>query len=131
MRAKAPAKLRILVVDDDELVSETFKLLLECEGHLVTTAPGAREALALFRPASFDLVITDLSMPGMTGDKLAATIKSLAPAEPVILLTGGSEAILGDEDRFEHVDSILCKPLSYAELQKGIDAALAAASPVC
>jgi CheY-like chemotaxis protein len=129
MRPKAQTKLRILIVDDDKAVSETFKLLLENEGHLVTTAPGGQEALAFFRPDSFDLVITDLAMPGMKGDELAAAIKTMAPAQPVMLITGHHEAAQADENRLKYIDHVLGKPLSYSDLREGILAALAAAHP--
>jgi CheY-like chemotaxis protein len=59
---------RVLVVDDDPLVSESLKQVLVFGGHAVEIVPGAAEALALFEPGKFDLVIADYRMPGMQGD---------------------------------------------------------------
>ncbi len=72
MDTKFVTGLRVLVVDDEQPVSDAFKLLLEGDGHAVTAALGGDEALALFRSAQFDLVITDLDMPGIKGDELGA-----------------------------------------------------------
>src|ERR1035437_11108481 len=74
---------RILLTDDQEEVRETTKLMLEMDEHIVTEAGNGREALDLFTPGRFDLVITDYLMPLMKGDELARNIKRLAPSEPI------------------------------------------------
>ncbi len=79
----------ILVVDDDALVSMGTAAMLEDLGHRVTEVSSGRDALAaLARNQSFDLVITDHAMPGMTGSELAAQIKISYPGMPIILASG-------------------------------------------
>ncbi len=79
----------ILVVDDDALVSMGTAAMLEDLGHSVTEVSSGRDALAaLARNQSFDLVITDHAMPGMTGSELAAQIKISYPGMPIILASG-------------------------------------------
>src|SRR5690242_2929184 len=67
MDAGAIMRRHILVVDDELLVAETVTLLLEWDGHLVDMASSGEEALSLFEPGKFDLVITDFFMPTMDG----------------------------------------------------------------
>ncbi len=77
-------------MDDDDAVRRTFQLMLEHQGHEVATAGGGQEALGLFQKGGFELVIADLDMPGMKGDELAAAIRAIAPAQPIILATARS-----------------------------------------
>ena len=81
---------RILLADDQQEVREMTKLMLDMDGHIVTEAGNGREALDLFTPDRFDLVITDYVMPLMKGDELARNIKRLAPAEPILMITGSA-----------------------------------------
>jgi PAS domain S-box-containing protein len=86
---------RILFVDDEESIVKLARQRLERLGYKVEATTSPIEALALFRskPDQFDLIITDLTMPKMTGDKLVAEILSLRPNIPIILCTGFSERI--------------------------------------
>ncbi len=72
-------RLRVLAVDDEPPVRDILTHLLEGEGHEVVTAAGAREALDVFTNGSFDLVITDMAMPGMSGGQLAAALRPSRP----------------------------------------------------
>src|SRR5690349_17749673 len=84
-------KRRILVVDDEPMVCETVKMLLQFQGHVVKDAGSGEEALAVFQPGKFDLVITDFFMPNMTGGDLAVAIKTRSPCQPIVLLTAYAE----------------------------------------
>jgi CheY-like chemotaxis protein len=84
---------RILVVDDDPFVCETVTMLLRFDGHRVEMAGSGSQALAVFEPCRFDLIITDFFMPAMKGDELACAIKKRAPAQPVMLLTAYPERL--------------------------------------
>jgi CheY-like chemotaxis protein len=80
--------LRILVIDDDPAVLDSMRFILELDSHAVTTADGGRAGIDAFAGAQsgdapFGLVITDLSMPEVDGDAVAAEIKRLAPGTPV------------------------------------------------
>jgi CheY-like chemotaxis protein len=108
---KTPAR-RILVVDDEPFVCEAVKLMLVYDGHSVETAGGGREALAKFDPERFDLVITDYKMEGMKGDALAAAIKQIAPAKPIILLTA-----FAPSEKPWAIDLVLSKPFHFDSLR--------------
>jgi CheY-like chemotaxis protein len=107
--------LKILVVEDDLLVSRSLALILKRAGYLTDVVADAKHALLLFEPGKFDLVITDYEMPGMKGDELASIIKSQAPAQPVIILTGYLERLERDEKPIV-ADAVLGKPFPMAEL---------------
>ncbi len=77
----------ILIVDDDQAVRDTLSKALRFDGHVVTSAADGPEALSIFEPKMFDLVFTDLKMPGMAGDKVAAEIKRRAPTQAVVAVT--------------------------------------------
>ena len=114
--------LRVLAVDDEPPVREILTHLLESEGHRVVTAGGAREALERFHEEAFDLVITDMAMPGMSGEQLASTLKTLSPRLPIMLLTGFGAFL--DPAKRRDVDVVASKPITLEELRRGIEAAL-------
>ena len=111
---------RILVVDDEPLVRYTVQLLLGDEGYIVDEAGSAAQALALFKPGKFDMVFTDYFMPDMKGDQLAATIKMLAPKQPVVMLTAFPEKLQCSAYPLGGVDSIICKPFEIDTLRWAI-----------
>ena len=120
-----PARLacqRILVVDDDPLLLKSLRDTLEFDGHAVTTATGGLAGLEAFSAAReaespFDLVITDLGMPYVDGRQVAAGVKELSPATPVILLTGWGQRLMDDGDIPAHVDRVLNKPPRLSEMR--------------
>ncbi|MBI3973952.1 MAG: response regulator [Chloroflexi bacterium] len=79
-----------------------------------------KEALQRFRAGDFDLVITDRTMPGMSGDQVAAAIKRAAPGTPVILLTGYGDLMAASGEQPPGVDLILAKPLTMSALRQAI-----------
>ncbi len=87
---------RILVIDDELPIAKINSQILQRFGYHVTIRTSSIEALELFRskPNGFDLVITDMTMPNMTGDKLAAELITIRPEIPVILCTGYSKKYL-------------------------------------
>jgi CheY-like chemotaxis protein len=110
---------RILVVDDEAMVLDAVRLTLTHYGYRVETASSAAEALAKMPEGNYQLVVTDLKMPCMTGDELAREIKQRHPGIPVILLTGYAPDIPPAD-----VDAILLKPFSTSELRSTVAAAL-------
>jgi PAS domain S-box-containing protein len=112
----------ILLVDDEETILRMERKMLERLGYRVTTRTNSVEALELFRGASdeFDLVITDMTMPDMTGEAFAAELKKIRKEIPVILCTGFSSKIsLGTAEALG-VESFLMKPVVKGELLKTI-----------
>jgi len=110
------AKLRILVVDDEPSVGNTIKMLLQFDGHEVEATHNSGDALAMFEPDRFDLIITDYAMPGMNGNQLAAAIKADAPDQPVIMITGHA----GTLPPSPSVDFIIGKPFRLEHLREAI-----------
>ncbi|MEJ0090914.1 MAG: response regulator [Limisphaerales bacterium] len=120
-----PAQKKILVVDDEPMVCEAVKMLLEFDGHQIITASNANEALALFEKDGFDVVITDYTMPGMKGDELALALKARLPGQPVIMLTAHAEMIRTTAVPLVAVDQLVSKPFQFADLQDAIERATA------
>jgi signal transduction histidine kinase/CheY-like chemotaxis protein len=116
---------RILVIDDDVDVRETTADLLAAEGHSVSQAASGAEGVSMFRTHRYDVVFTDLGMPGMTGWEVAEAIKALNPATRIVLLTGWGEEIGQAAPQRGCVDQIAGKPLDLAAV-----APLIAAAPV-
>jgi CheY-like chemotaxis protein len=117
---RGPGSLKILVVDDEEEQRELLKEYLCGDGHRVQVAPDGREALRKFMGGYYDLVITDRSMPEISGDRLAAQIKAEAPEKPVIMLTGFGDMMDAAGEEIEGIDSVLSKPVSLDELRDAI-----------
>lgn len=110
------ATARILVVDDEPMVRSVLVRLLELSGHEVLSAASGSEALSKVMNNSFDIVFTDQGMPEMNGRQLAAEIRNLKPALPIVLLTGDTEA--GSPD--ETIDLVLSKPFKRDDLESSI-----------
>jgi len=112
----------ILFVDDDAVVIRTTQSVLNYLGYRVETRSDPREALALFaeRPGEFDLVITDMTMPRMTGASLAGEIMSIRPGIPVIICTGHSDLIDEETAKNMGISSFLMKPVTLEKMAKTI-----------
>jgi CheY-like chemotaxis protein len=103
---------RILLVDDETLVAMVIERFLHEAGFFVLGARSGAEALLLFAESPWDLVITDRSMPEMTGEQLAHQIKSSDPATPIILMSGYGSPVTAAE----LFDAVLSKPFSKEHL---------------
>ncbi|RJP95195.1 MAG: PAS domain S-box protein [Desulfobacteraceae bacterium] len=113
-------KERILVVDDERIVARANQLRLEQIGYSVAIKTDSEEALELFRenPDGFDLVITDMTMPKMTGDVLAVEMMKIRPGFPVILCTGYSSEISEEMAGKKGIKAFLIKPVALKDLAK-------------
>jgi signal transduction histidine kinase/ActR/RegA family two-component response regulator len=115
-------RLRILVIDDEQVILQSLRLSLQRDGHTVATAPGGRGGIEAFRAAcergqSFEVVITDLGMPNVDGIAVAAAVKSLRPDAVVILLTGLGHQLQDAHETPLHVDHVLSKPTRLATIR--------------
>jgi signal transduction histidine kinase len=106
--------LQVLVVDDDPMVREALQMALDAIGYPAVGAPNGQEAVELVKEQPFDVVVTDLGMPGMSGWKVAEEVKRLSPRTQVMILTGWGETI--EPTRF--VDETLSKPLELSVLRE-------------
>jgi PAS domain S-box-containing protein len=113
---------QILLVDDERALTDIGRLMLETLGYKVESFTSSVEALKAFeaQPDKFDLVITDMTMPHMTGIKLAKELMRLRPQIPVILCSGFSDLITPEKAREMGIKTMLIKPVSLAELAKTV-----------
>jgi len=121
--APAPSKrsLRVLCIDDDEMVLQSMKDLLAYFGHRVGVASGGKNGIEAFCTAKqknepYDMVITDMNMPEVSGYVVARMIKAESPDTPVILLTGASNNIMDSGALSASVDTVVNKPPQIQEL---------------
>jgi PAS domain S-box-containing protein len=119
---------RILVVDDEEMLALMIQEGLLALGYEVEIATDPVAALAHVRddPSRFALVLTDLTMPGMTGLLLTARLRQIRPDLPIILLTGYSVTLSPSHAKAEGLQDILLKPISFQALGVAVHKALAA-----
>jgi signal transduction histidine kinase len=125
---KVPAlgrRLRILLIDDDPLLIKSLQDTLQEDGHQITATHGGEAGIHAFTAAHkrgevHDIVITDLGMPYVDGRKVAASIKTLSPRTPVILLTGWGQRLIAANDIPPHVDKLLSKPPRLNELRAAL-----------
>jgi signal transduction histidine kinase/ActR/RegA family two-component response regulator len=121
-RAPVPLPaLHVLCVDDEPLLREMMKQILENGGHNVETADGGQAGIEIFRSARargepFDVVITDLGMPHVDGRQLAKAVKAESEKTPIVMLTGWGTIMKDDGDMPAQVDGVLSKPPKIIEL---------------
>jgi PAS domain S-box-containing protein len=119
----APAKipsLRILVIDDDQRVQEALRAMLEHLGHQPVVVDDGAKGIEAFKESlesgtPFDLVITDLGMPKVSGSEVAQQVKELSPNTPILVITGW-----GAEQKPVHADYALGKPVRLSALREAI-----------
>ncbi len=113
---------RVLVVDDEPMVLSMHTNMLERLGYQVTAQSSSKEALAEFtsRPQEFDLILTDMAMPGMPGDVLAHKIRQLRADIPILMCTGFSEQMTSERAAASGIGKIIMKPLLFRELATSI-----------
>ncbi len=117
----------ILVVDDEESIGTMLRRMLEGLGYKVTIRYSSPDALAAFQrgPGQFDLVITDMTMPNMTGMELSGKLLDIRPDIPIILTTGFSEMVDEETAKAAGIREYLLKPIIKQKLSAAIRKALA------
>ncbi len=113
---------RILFVDDEETLVDLGQKMLKLLGYSITARTSGLEALEIFRsrPDAFDLVITDMTMPHITGIELAKKLMAIRPDMPVILCTGFSELVMGKQAADYGIREFVMKPYQLAEMAASI-----------
>jgi len=111
---------RILLVDDEQPIANLEKQILERLGYKVTMCVNSLEALEVFKanPDLFDLVLSDMTMPQMTGDRLACKLIAIRPDIPIIICTGFSERLNQEKAEVLGIKGFLMKPVVKSDMAK-------------
>jgi signal transduction histidine kinase/ActR/RegA family two-component response regulator len=118
-------KANILVIDDDENILDVIEDMLEYLNHNVTTAGSGEEGLNKFKANSYDLVITDLGMPGISGWDVTRMCKSIKPGIPVLMISGWGNQIDDDMIAESGLDGVMAKPFEIDKIKATIQNILA------
>jgi CheY-like chemotaxis protein len=110
------ATARILVIDDEDEVRETLADMLRENRHEVVVARHGDEGLERFRQAPFDLVLTDLAMPGISGWQVAQAVKVARPDVPVVLVTGWGVELPVEQLRAHGIERVMTKPFKLQDV---------------
>ncbi len=108
--------VRILVIDDEETVREVLEKMLSRVNHRVTLANNGEEGIRLFQEKEFDMVLTDLGMPGMSGWEVCGRIKKANPSTPVGMITGWGMEIDPRRKEEAGLDFIITKPFDFNQI---------------
>ena len=108
---------RVLVVDDDPAVRKSFDRVLTGKGYAVITAENGEEALRKLNEEKYDLVYSDIRMPGMSGLEVAEKVRARRPWTPVVIITGYGTDIAEKRAKAAGVSKFLHKPLSPAMIE--------------
>jgi len=119
---------RILFVDDEQGLVDTYSALLEEMGYDVVSCTHPEAALELFgeRFAEIDLVITDMTMPGMNGDELTRRLAKIKPGIPVILCSGYSDLFTEEQAREIGISAFAIKPIAIDDIAHTVRTLLSA-----
>jgi CheY-like chemotaxis protein len=117
---------RILFVDDEAMIVQITDKILKRLGYQVQSRTDPKEALSLLKenPEHFDLIITDMTMPFMTGNQLVREIRIINPSVPVIICTGCSEQVAKEKIQSLDIDAVLHKPVELKKLAAAVRTAL-------
>jgi CheY-like chemotaxis protein len=118
----ADRPVEVYIIDDESVIASVEKQMLERLGYQVTSRTSSLEALEAFRvnPDKFDMVITDMAMPNLSGDKLASELVKIRPDIPILLCTGFSEKISEESTKALGIKGFLMKPIVKNDLAKKI-----------
>jgi two-component system cell cycle sensor histidine kinase/response regulator CckA len=120
-KSKASRSLRVLIVDDEEPVRRFVQRVLAEAGHHTAMAQDGREALEVAeKQGPFDLLLTDVNMPNMTGDELARRMRQGEPMLKVLYLTGFSDQLFKDKVTLWEDEAFLDKPCSVKGLLEAV-----------
>jgi putative two-component system response regulator len=115
---------RILVIDDEDVIRALVMEILATAGHETTGAESAESALALLEDAEFDLVVSDVIMPGLSGLELLEAVRSRRASLPVVLVTGAGTYDTLSQALTRGAAGLVTKPFSHADLQAAVADAL-------
>ncbi len=109
--------MKILIVDDEPIVIESCRRILEAEGMIVRRAANALQAKEILRQGeSFDLILTDIKMPGQDGFQLISQIRKAMPGIPILMMTGYLTPETVEKGRSGGAEGFIAKPFTPEEL---------------
>ncbi len=108
------------MVDDEKAIRDLLSIALSMMGYEVFASSNGDDALNRFPKSFFDLVLTDLQMPGMDGLALSLKIKEQSPDTPIILITGAKKEDILEKLKRGSIDSVIFKPFTLNDVQKAI-----------
>ena len=108
--------MKLLVVDDEKSICDLLEIVFKRDGYQVTTASSGRAAMALILKESFDLIISDIKMPGMDGVETLVEMKKKKPQLPVVMLTGHATVASGIQGLKQGAFAYVMKPVALDEL---------------
>jgi two-component system, cell cycle sensor histidine kinase and response regulator CckA len=113
-------KERILLIDDQDYLLQIMKIMLTRLGYTVTAKQSSPDALALFMadPDAFDMIITDQTMPELTGAELTKKVLSIRPNLPIVLCTGFSDLVSREEAKLIGIREYIMKPVDIRDIAK-------------
>jgi len=120
---------RILVIDDEQPIAELLEDALSGAGHAVQIALSGREGVKLAAVSEYDLVLTDLGMPDISGWDVATRIRANSPGVPVVLVTGWGTTVSAEEIRDNGIAAVVHKPFEIEELLETTARVLASSAP--
>jgi PAS domain S-box-containing protein len=115
---KKGREARILVIDDEESVRSVLARILSQGNHQVTVAENGKEGIQLFEEKEFDIVLTDLGMPGMSGWEVCKAIKKMSSRTPVGMITGWGMKLSQKEREENKLDFLISKPFDFTQILK-------------
>jgi putative two-component system response regulator len=115
---------RILVIDDEDVIRMLVMEILESAGHQVTGAESAERALALLEESEFDLVVSDVIMPGLSGLELLEAVRARRASLPVVLVTGAGTYDTLSQALTRGAAGLVTKPFAHRDLQSAVADAL-------
>jgi CheY-like chemotaxis protein len=115
-----PSQCRVLVVDDEDGVRRYVVHVLTAAGYQTSAASNAAEAIELFKNSSFDALVTDVMMPGMTGDELARQLRQSERGLKVLYLTGYSDRLFREKVALWADEAFLEKPFTSNGLREAL-----------
>lgn len=123
---KIRSNLSILIVDDDEQIREVLSDMLSIDGHVVTACQDGNSALEKINDQNYDVMITDLGMPGMSGLELASVVHENKPEMPIAMITGWGTQINHKEVSKVGIKAVLSKPFHLKEIKTMISELISA-----
>jgi len=118
-------KANVLVIDDDDNILDVLGDILEFLGHTATKASTGEEGVEYFKTKDFDIVLTDLGMPGISGWEVTRICKSLKPEVPVVMISGWGNQITDEMVAESKLDEVIAKPFEMNKIKNIIQRALA------